>query len=125
MALLLFSWPFFLLVVASHFTINRNPQRKTNTMTKPNDGGTAFPGTTVIVPTPGQWTSCEKAPTGMSLRAWFSGMALPGAMLDSTQAALKIISDRTTVPIAVLTAKLCIEHADALLSELNKQEKQP
>lgn len=53
---------------------------------------------------------------GMSLRAWFAGQALPSTVLD-----VPIRSPRSPEAYAASVAKLAVQIADAMLTELQKE----
>ena len=72
-------------------------------ITKPNDGGPAFPQ--------GYLDGPEVDPSGMSLRAWFAGMAMQG-----------LITNPDTVSEVEIVAKFSIQYADALIAELEKEK---
>ncbi len=97
---------------------------------KPKDGGPAFPVST-FVSIDGQSVS-HPDHTGMSLRAWFAGMALQAMLACETsqqqmelavreQHAEKPEEDRRVI-MRRIWAKRAVLQADALLAELAKQD---
>jgi hypothetical protein len=99
-------------------------------MTKINDGGSAFPQH--------GWSNNPETlkrmatQQGMTLRAYFAGQALtnPSVMEESggtrADAELELHIERGTYDARVhwpkLVAKRCVEYADALIAELEKEK---
>ncbi len=90
-----------------------------------SDGGPAFPMPSASEPRQNETTHYNE---GMSLRAWFAGVALQGLLgnlhfLQTTTAMiLDTLDEEEQVPKATqeLIAKIAVNHADALLAELSK-----
>jgi hypothetical protein len=54
---------------------------------------------------------------GLTKREWFAGLAMEGLLADSEDRSEEIKPGETC---AEATARLAVEHADALIKELNK-----
>ena len=81
-------------------------------MTKPNDGGPAFPQT--IQANPGEYAY---APPGMTLRQWYAGQAMMGILAYPGKTTL----DGLGVNEAPDLASAARSYADALIAELDKE----
>ena len=86
-------------------------------MTKPNDGGPAFPH--AQKPDPGNPRRAEYLiGGGMSLRAYFAGKALVGILAAGAHPSV----DPSSHPVPAVTAKSCCKIADALIAELEGKD---
>ena len=79
-------------------------------MSKPKDGGPAFPRTWTDSPQGGYWLGSEQ---GMSLRDWFAGQALVGWISNPTSTA------SPGEDIADTLARAAYGVADAMLAHRN------
>jgi hypothetical protein len=77
-------------------------------MSKPNDGGPAFPGRVRVFSADGSFMG-EQPEEGMSLRAWLAGMAMQGMLAcpDQPESRSEMI-------------KAAVINADMLIAELEK-----
>lgn len=90
-------------------------------MSKPNDGGPAFPRATTIGANGQPWN--DEQP-GMSLRAWMAGMAMQGLMSDSTTVmVIGEMNEQDPERTGQHIARRACELADFLIAELEKGNK--
>lgn len=84
-------------------------------MSKPNDGGPAFP--IPMTAWDDQLSDNRVVPwsEGMSLRAWLAGQALAGYAAWSPTGVTAESEPRAA-------AKFCVQHADAVIAELERVE---
>ncbi len=81
-------------------------------MTKPNDGGSAFPETFSTFSLEERKLTDVYSAGGMTLRAWYAGLAMQGAISNPYAAKdLKCAED---------VAEYSLKAADALIAALNK-----
>lgn len=94
-------------------------------MTTPNDGGPAFPcGPAGDMMTGEDGRTWHQFPPtcGMSLRAYFAGMAM--ASMAGNPDMLKAICERAKNAESdpgTITARMAVEYADALIAELERK----
>ena len=89
-------------------------------MSKPNDGGPAFPQSGTVSPSGGMYVSVDHGGGGMSLRAWLAGMAMQGLLANPFYAEQNAGMERGC-PDEL--ARACICNTDALIAELEKEAK--
>jgi hypothetical protein len=80
---------------------------------KVNDGGQAFPRSYAYM-NPEAGTAELKSIPGMSLRAWFAGMAMQGMLASRATISVQYKLDKEW------TASEAVAYADALIAELEK-----
>ena len=90
-------------------------------MTKPNDGGPAFPRPPVFIGD-GNHADWWFMQDGMSRRDWLAGLVLQGVVSDpQTLCGMKLAGEQAGLPTNTVITKMAYELADAMIAEGDKE----